>query len=130
MLSLSEERIEKIKYSNIAITRGNDAELVLPIILNTNGTKTPYTPQAGDTFELQVRKSEVKKANPVPDLIFQGNVSVNLNNTLVWSISSTDTTQDCGTYYWDVDIHTGGKTYTFYCGWFTILPESTLPPTP
>ena len=129
MLSITEERIGKMKKTNIAINRGDGTTLVLPIILNQNGTKTPYTPDVSDVFALQVRKGKVTKASDIPALLFQGSLAV-VNNQLEWTISATDTTQDCGTYYWDCQITKGGVPFTFYSGEFEILPEETIPTTP
>ncbi len=124
MLSITEERIGKIKYTNIAITRGDDATLILPIFVDNNGVKTEYTPTGSDTFALQVRKGEVKNSTP-PQLLFQGSLAV-VAGKLNWTISASNTTNDCGKYYWDCQITKSGKDYTFYCGWFTILPEATI----
>lgn len=129
MLALTEERIGKIKYSNIAITRGDGTTLVLPIYLNQNGTRTAYTPQVGDTFALQVREAPVTKSNPTPALIFTGTLAV-VNDKVEWTISESDTTIDCKKYYWDCQITTGGVPFTFYCGWLEILGEATIPTTP
>ena len=125
MLNIIEERIKRLKKTNIEITRGDDATLVLPIFIETNGVSAPYTIQPGDTFALEVRNNPVKDNVSATTIIFVGTLSVD-DGKLVWSISSTDTTQNAGVYYWDCQITTGGKTYTFYSGTFTILPEVTL----
>lgn len=125
MLNIIEERIKRLKKTNIEITRGDDATLVLPIFIETNGVSTPYTIQPGDTFALEVRNTPVKDNVSATMIMFDGTLSVD-DGKLIWSISSTDTTQDAGVYYWDCQITTGGKVYTFYSGTFTILPEVTL----
>lgn len=130
MLSIIKEKVGQMTWNNIIITRGDGITLTLPILLNTNGTVTEYTPDGTDVFALQVRKGQVTKNTPTPDLLFQGSLSV-VSNKLTWAISSADTTQDCGEYYWDCQITQSGKPpFTFYSGRFIIIPEETIPTTP
>ena len=130
MVTITKEKLNKETWTNIAITRGDGVTLVLPIYLNNNGTRTAYTPDPTDVFALQVREHPVKSATDVPALVFQGSVSV-VANKLTWDISATNTTKDCGHYYWDCQItQSGSAPFTFYKGWFNITPEATLPSTP
>lgn len=124
------ERVGRLDYTNIQITRGDGITLTLPITQNNNGTVTDYTPDGSDTFALQVRERPVENATDIPSLIFEGDVSV-VSNQLVWAISAADTTKNCGRYFWDCQITQSGKPpFTFYQGWFYILPEGTIPTTP
>lgn len=125
------EKIGKLEYTDIQITRGDGITLILPIFENNNGTISTYTPDPSDVFDLQVRERPVRTATDIPALIFQGSVSVNADDQLEWTISAADTTQNCGHYYWDCQIkQTGKPPFTFYQGWFDILPEGTIPTTP
>lgn len=125
MIFVSEEKIAGVKYTNITLTRGDDATLVLPIFsVAADGTRTPYTPLPGDTFKLQVRSEPITRSGQTPTVIFNGTITV-VDGKPNWTISATDSTQNCGKYYWDAQITTGGKIYTFYQGWLTIFKEAT-----
>lgn len=126
MVYVYEEKRDGMPYANITLTRGDDCTLVLPIYtVDSDGNSTPYTPAAGDTFQLQVRSGYIDGGSITPIVLFNGNVSVS-GTTLVWEISAAQSTQKCTQYVWDAQITTaGGKIYTFYQGFLTIVPEVT-----
>ena len=132
MIAVKEYIQNDIKYTDITLTRGDDAELVLPVIqINADGTETAYTPDASDSFAVQVRKGPVVDNTP-PAIVINGTVSVDQTDHCPhWSISSADSTVDVASYFWDAEITTAaGKKYTFYTGRFIIIPEETLPASP
>jgi hypothetical protein len=126
MVNVSEETMGKVTYTNISLTRGDDCVLVLPIYtVSADGTRTEYTPTQSDTFAIQVREAPITKSGTTPAMIFSGTTSIE-SGKLNWTISHTNSTQNCGKYYWDAQITTNNKVYTFYQGWFQITPEATV----
>ena len=128
MVNVSEERLNNVIFTNITLTRGDDCTLVMPIYtVAADGTRTEYIPdQANDTFAIQVRKAPVTGIGTAPAIVFTGTTSFDADGRLNWDISDTNSTQDVGKYYWDAQITTGGKTYTFYQGWLFIFQEATV----
>lgn len=127
MIAVNEERTaDGLVYTNISLTRGNDATLVMPIYVTAaDGSKTEYAIQPSDTFKLEVRTEPITRNSATPPApLFTGTVSI-VDGKPNWIISSTNSTQNTGIYYWDVEITTGGKTYTFYQGKFIICPNTT-----
>ena len=125
MVSVSEQTLGNIVYTNISLTRGDDCTLVLPIYtVAADGTRTEYTPQVSDTFAITVRVAPVETSGTTPTVVFNGSTSV-VDGKLNWTISHSNSTQNCGKYYWDAQITTGGKIYTFYQGTLNITPEVT-----
>lgn len=127
MLNVKEYIQNGITYTDIYLTRGDAAELVLPIYqVASDGTKTPYTPSGSDTFAVQVRKQPIVGTNTTPAVVINGTVAVdNTDHKPHWTISSANSTIDVGEYYWDAQITTSSKPYTFYTGRFIIMPEVT-----
>ena len=125
MVSVTEQAMGNIVYTNISLTRGDDCTLVLPIYtVAADGTRTEYTPQVSDTFAITVRVAPVETSGTTPTVVFNGSTSV-VDGKLNWTISHSNSTQNCGKYYWDAQITTGGKIYTFYQGTLNITPEVT-----
>ena len=126
MVNITEEKRDGILYTNIALTRGDDVTLEMPIfVVNSSGEKTEYTPINTDSFLIQVRRDKVKDSDTIPTLVFEGNTSIE-NEKLHWYISHVQSTQNCRKYYWDCQITKDNKTYTIYQGYLTILPESSI----
>lgn len=127
MVNVSEERLGQVIYTNITLTRGDDCTLVMPIYtVAADGTRTEYFPDPDDDFEIQVREAPVTGIGTAPAVIFTGTTSIDADGRLNWDISSTNSLQNVGKYYWDAQITTGTKVYTFYQGWLNIFPEATL----
>ena len=125
MVSVTESMVGNIPYTNISLTRGDDCTLVLPIYtVAADGTRTEYTPDVSDTFAVTVRVAPVENSGTTPTVVFNGSVSV-VSDKVNWVISHSNSTQNCGKYYWDAQITTGGKIYTFYQGTLNITPEVT-----
>lgn len=127
MVTVAEERLGQVIYTNITLTRGDDCTLVMPIYtVAADGTRTEYIPDVSDTFKIEVREAPVTGIGTAPEVIFTGSTSIDSDGRLNWNISTSDSTQNVGKYYWDAQITTGGKVYTFYQGWLNIFPEATL----
>ena len=125
MVSVSEQVVNNIVYTNISLTRGDDCTLVMPIYtVAADGTRTEYTPTGSDTFAITVREKPIENSGTTPAVIFSGSTSI-VSNKLNWNITHTNSTQNVGTYYWDAQITTSSKVYTFYQGLLNILPEVT-----
>lgn len=125
MVSVTEQAMGNIVYTNISLTRGDDCTLVLPIYtVAADGTRTEYTPQNSDTFAITVRVAPVETSGTTPTVVFNGTTAI-VDGRLNWTISHSNSTQNCGKYYWDAQITTGGKIYTFYQGTLNITPEVT-----
>lgn len=125
MVSVSEQTMGNICYTNISLTRGDDCTLVMPIYtVAADGTKTEYTPTGSDTFAITVRVAPIETSGTTPTVVFNGTTSI-VDGKLNWTISHSNSTQNCGKYYWDAQITTGGNVYTFYQGILNITPEVT-----
>ena len=125
MVSIKEVVLNNIKYTDIFLTRGDDCTLVLPIYsVAADGTRTEYTPSGSDTFAITVRVAPIENSGTTPTTLFSGSVSV-VSGKVNWVISHTNSTQNVGQYFWDAQITTGGKVYTFYQGTLNITPEVT-----
>ena len=126
MINIAEYTRNGLPYTDITLTRGDSATLVLPIFeVASDGSRTPYAVTNSDTVEVQVRKVPVTGGGLTPAAIITGTVTVS-DGVPSWSISSANSTIDAGTYFWDAQITTGGKIYTFYSGQFIIVPEVTV----
>lgn len=127
MVTVSEERLGQVIYTNITLTRGDDCTLVMPIYtVAADGTRTEYIPDVSDTFKIEVREAPVTGIGTAPAVIFTGSTSIDSDGRLNWDISASDSTQNVGKYYWDAQITTNSKVYTFYQGWLNIFQEATL----
>ena len=125
MVSVSERTMGNICYTDISLTRGDDCTLVMPIYtVAADGTKTEYTPTGSDTFAITVRVAPIENSGTTPAVVFSGSTSI-VDGKLNWNISHTNSTQNVGEYFWDAQITTGGKIYTFYQGTLNITPEVT-----
>lgn len=126
MINIKEYTQNGLPYTDIYLTRGDDATLVLPIIsVAADGTKTAYTMDPSDVVAVQVRATPITASSPTPAIIINGTVTVS-DGVPSWSISHSNSTINVGTYYWDAQITTSaGDVYTFYQGQFTIIPEVT-----
>lgn len=127
MVSVSENMWGSVKYTNILLTRGDDIVLEMPLYkVNPDGTRQEYTPVNTDTFLIQVRQGPVTGAGNAPAIVFTGAASIS-SGRLRWSITHSNSTQNCGKYYYDVQMtQNDGKVYTPYQGWLEILPESSI----
>ena len=110
-----------INKTDISITRGDSAYITFSV---TDSSGNRVTLGNGDLIRCQVRDKNIDG-----DLIFEGDISVDRNNNIVWHIKPENTT-DCvvGTYYWDAQIeYSNGDVYTFInISKFNILPEITM----
>ena len=126
MINITEYTQGGIPYTDITLTRGDSANLVLPVYsVAADGTKTAYSVTGSDTVAVCVRATPVTKSGTTPAVIINGSVTVT-DGKPNWAVSHSDSTIDVGTYYWDAQITTGGKVYTFYTGKFVITPEVTM----
>lgn len=125
MINITEYSQGGIPHTDISLTRGDCANLVLPVYVAADGTKTAYTVTGADTVKVQVRAIPVTKSGVTPAVVINGTVTVS-DGKPNWSISSANSTIDAGDYVWDAQITTGGNTYTFYSGKLVILPEVTM----
>lgn len=105
---------------DVHITRGDSGYLELVPVQNGE----PYTPQESDTITLQVRAKPIK-GDAETELLFNGLVTVE-NGVPVWHITTANTTRDCGTYFWDVQLNSGGEVSTYAMGKFVVEEENTL----
>ena len=126
MVNVREYTQGGINYTDITLTRGDDATLVLPVYsVAADGTRTAYSVTGSDTVAVQVRATPVTNSGTTPAVVINGTVTVS-DGKPNWSISHSNSTINCGTYYWDAQITTGGKVYTFYTGQFIVVPEVTM----
>lgn len=126
MINIAEYMRNGLPCTDITLTRGDSATLVLPIYeVAADGSRTPYTVTNSDTVEVQVRATPVTSSGITPAAIITGTVTVS-DGVPSWNISHSNSTINVGTYYWDAQITTGGKIYTFYSGQFIIVPEVTI----
>lgn len=127
MINVKQYIRNDLMCTDITLTRGDDAVLVLPIVsVAADGTKSAYTLDPSDVVEVQVRANPVRNSSVTPAVIINGTVT-DVDGTPNWSISHANSTIDCGTYFWDAQITTSAEnTYTFYSGHLIIVPEDTL----
>lgn len=126
MINVTEYISGGLPRTDITLTRGDNANLVMPVYkVDADGSRAPYSVTGADTVAVQVRKSPVTNSTITPAVVIVGTVTVT-DGVPNWSISSANSTIDVGTYYWDAQITTGGQVYTFYSGQFIIVPEVTV----
>jgi len=126
MIEVREYSEGGLPKTDITLTRGDSANLVLPIFqINSDGTKTAYTVTGSDTVEVMVRATPVTKSGTTPAVVINGTVTIS-DGKPNWSISHSNSTIDAGVYFWDAQITTSGKVYTFYSGQFIVVPEVTM----
>lgn len=106
----------------ISLTRGDSAYLTLKI---NNGGENAYKIQSGDIVKCQVRPGVNTE-----ELLFEGNLDLQLDGSVLWHITPSDTANaDPNTeYYWDAQITlSNGDVFTFIpASRFKILDEVTL----
>ena len=105
---------------DVHITRGDTA--YVEVVPMQDGE--PYTFQTGDTITLQVRTKPIKNDATTP-LVFAGEVTVE-NSIPVWHLRVSDTTRDCGVYYWDCQLNSGSEVSTYLIGTLWIEEEKTV----
>lgn len=126
MVSIKTNGFSDFISTDITLTRGDDVTLALGIYtVDQNGVKTPYVPDVSDVIKVEVRKSPITSSAITPIVVFAGSVTID-DDVPYWHISHTDSTIDCGEYYWDAQITISGEVYTFYQGLLNIVPEVTL----
>lgn len=107
------------KEYDIHITRGDSGWVDLAVLEDGE----PYALQEGDEIKLQVRAKPIKN-DVETELVFTGDVDTS-GAVPVWHISVADTTRNCNSYYWDVQLSTGDEVSTFACGKLFIEEEVT-----
>jgi len=112
-----------IDGTNITLTRGDTAYITLPI-LQSDG-ETPYEFEEGDEVRLQVRSSAIT-SDTETELIFSGNISIS-DGVPIWHITTENSTINCGSYVWDVELITAaGEVCTYNSGKLKITKEVTI----
>ena len=120
----------QIEGNNITLTRGDSTPspgLLVPIYTNSERT-TAYEVQSGDSVIIQVRKMPVTGIGSEPEVVIDGDVTINGDHQPVWYISSEDSTIPARTYTWDAQITLeNGDVQTFTSGTLTIIGENSIP---
>ena len=120
----------QIEGNNITLTRGDSTPspgLLVPIYTNSERT-TAYEVQSGDSVIIQVRKTPVTGIGSEPEVVIDGDVTINGDHQPVWYISSEDSTIPARTYTWDAQITLeNGDVQTFTSGTLTIIGENSIP---
>ena len=120
----------QIDGNNITLTRGDSTPspgLLVPIYTNSERT-TAYEVQSGDSVIIQVRKTPVTGIGSEPEVVIDGDVTINGDHQPVWYISSEDSTIPARTYTWDAQITLeNGDVQTFTSGTLTIIGENSIP---
>ena len=120
----------QIEGNNITLTRGDSTPspgLLVPIYTNSART-TAYEVQSGDSVIIQVRKTPVTGIGSEPEVVIDGDVTINGDHQPVWYISSEDSTIPARTYTWDAQITLeNGDVQTFTSGTLTIIGENSIP---
>lgn len=125
MVSLYTFNISGMTHTDIWLTRGDAAIIILPIYkVNADGSVSDYTPAVGDTFAVTVRAAQITNSGTPPAVVINGTVTASGSN-LEWSISHSDSTIDAGPYFWDAQITTDDGVFTIYGGELHITPEVT-----
>jgi len=123
----------EINGNNITLTRGDSTPspgLLVPIYTNAERT-TAYEVQSGDSVILQVRTMPVTGIGTEPEVVIDGNVTINGEGQPVWYISSEDSTIPATTYTWDAQITlANGDVQTYTKGTLTIEGENAIPEEP
>lgn len=119
----------QIEGNNITLTRGDSTPspgLLVPIYTNSERT-TAYEVQSGDSVIIQVRKTPVTGIGSEPEVVIDGDVTINGDHQPVWYISSEDSTIPARTYTWDAQITLeNGDVQTFTSGTLTIIGENSI----
>lgn len=123
MVNIKQHIFGAFVYTDIYLTRGDDAVIVLPLFsVSVDGTITEYEPTVSDALAVTVSDAQITGTGTTPAVVISGTVSISGSN-LLWEISSTDSTIDCRDYFWNVQITTDDGVFTIYKGRFFVLPK-------
>ena len=99
----------------ITITRGDTT--TLKVVVYNNGSVFNLT---GYTPVLTVKTSKDSTTNVIQ---VTGSVTDATNGVVTFSLSSSDTSVDCSTYYYDVQVSNSSNTYTVLNSTFTVTGD-------
>lgn len=128
-------QIDTFDKTKLLLTRGDDGYVELPIYQKIKDVSVPekyrlvkYQVQEHDVVTIQVRTEPVVNQSTSSDnsLLFQGIVEIE-RGIPVWHITHEQSTVDCNTYYWDVQLEmSNGLITTYNSGLLEIIPEVTV----